>query len=269
MIRKILKKVGHLTLNIKKETKNETIIKPEVENEILKNKSTPKSPKILLILLISLIVLLFNFQIGVELLVLILLIILIKYKLPNFKSSKKKSEITQMLPFALRELATELKAGVGLFDSMQTIATSNYGSLSEEFSITLNEIQYGTNYMKAFNDMAVRINLPIFDNITNQITRTLRNGGNLADILNSIASENSSNMKLKYKEYSQKLNSVMLLYMFLAVLIPVILFIMIIAATTVIGPIIDSALLIFLYLFFFPMIVVFMIIFIKNMEPSL
>ena len=100
-------------------------------------------------------------------------------------------------------------------------------------------------------------------------TRTLKNGGNLADILNTMANENSENMKIKYKQYSQKLNSVMLIYMFISVLIPTITFIMIIAASMIMGPIIPPELFILLYLVFFPLIVVLMVIFIKSMEPTI
>ena len=166
-------------------------------------------------------------------------------------------------------MSTQLKAGMGLYDSMKNIANSNYGALSEEFQITLNEIQYGTNYIEAFEGLSGRTRLQSMDKLVSQIIRTLNNGGNLADTLNTLADENSYNMKIKYKEYSEKLNAIMLLYMFIAVLFPVILFIMIIAATTVMGSIIEPELLLILYLFFFPMIISFMILLIKRMEPTL
>ena len=124
----------------------------------------------------------------------------------------------------------------------------------------MNEIKYGTNYIEAFENLSKRINLPIMEKIVSHMTRTIINGGNLADTLNILANENSRNMQIKYKEYSEKLNSLMILYMFTTVVIPVILFIMIIAATTVIGPIVKAEILLVLYLFFFPIIIVFFII---------
>ena len=86
-------------------------------------------------------------------------------------------------------------------------------------------------------------------------------GDVLANTLNALARENSHNTKIKYREYSEKLNALMLVYMFIGVILPVTSFILIIAATTVMGSVIKSEILIILYLFFFPMMVVFMIIY--------
>ncbi|RAP51515.1 MAG: general secretion pathway protein GspF [Methanosphaera sp. rholeuAM270] len=197
------------------------------------------------------------------------MIIIFKRYRPKIKEEKRKKEILRKLPYALRQMSVQLKAGMGLYDTMKTISESNYGELSKEFRITLNEIQYGTNYEEAFNKLSQRTKLKSMDKIISQIIRTLNNGGNLADTLNVLADENSYNMKIKYKEYSEKLNAIMLLYMFIAVLFPVILFILIIAATTVMGSIIKSELLLVLYLVFFPMIIVFMTILIKRLEPTI
>ena len=71
------------------------------------------------------------------------------------------------------------------------IADGNYGILSDEFKITLKQIQYGTNYIQALDELSKRVDIEIFTKIINQITRTLKNGGNLADILNTMANENS------------------------------------------------------------------------------
>ncbi|RAP47154.1 MAG: hypothetical protein BZ136_06655 [Methanosphaera sp. rholeuAM74] len=188
---------------------------------------------------------------------------------PNIKEEQRRKDILKNLPFALRQLSTELKAGIGLMDALKTISTSQYGELSKEFTITLEEIYYGTSYNEAFNNLSKRTKTDIMDRIIQQILKTLNNGGNLADTLNKIADENSNNMRIKYKEYSEKLNSIMLIYMFIAVLIPVIMFIMIIAATTVIGPIMNPNMIMFMYLLLFPMIITLMIIFIKRLEPTL
>ncbi len=296
MIRNILIKIGSSALLLKdiltQKNSNEEIKDPGLEyieekrkikeqenleleekinNEIIDEKREVNNinPYYILIAIIVSILFLVNMQIAIEVVVILFIIYITNRNLPKIRKDNKRNEILKMLPFALRQLSTQLKAGIGLFDAMNIIAESNYGELSEEFSNTLQDIQYGTNYIEAFDKLSKRVDAKPMDNIINQLTRTLTNGGNLSDTLNTLASENSKNMKIKYQEYSQKLNSIMLLYMFVAVLIPVILFVMIIAATTVMGEIVQPQLLLILYLFFFPMIVLFMIIFIRNMEPTL
>ncbi|MBQ6219618.1 MAG: type II secretion system F family protein [Methanosphaera sp.] len=253
---------------------NNQQIKTSTLNEIIKinkdeSKEDKKNKRYLLIIPPLFLLFTHNIILFLEISIIIIIFLLYLKFLPKIKEEQRKQEILKYLPYALRQLSTQLKAGIGLYDSMKTISKSNYGSLSEEFNITLTEIQYGVNYIEAFNNLSKRTNTAILNKVINQIIRTLNNGGNLADTLNSIANENSYNLKIKYKEYSQKLNAIMLIYMFIAVLLPVIAFIMIIAATTVMGSIIKEELLLILYLIFFPMIILFMIIIIKRMEPTI
>lgn len=284
MLREILIKIGSATIifsrrifdkkeksykkdeNIKNQTIEE-IIKLNKKDETKRNIKTEHITTILFIL--TILIISRNIRLTLGILLIIILIEIYKRYLPKIKEDKRKREITQKLPYALRQMSTQLKAGIGLYDSMKTITESNYGALSEEFRITLKEIQYGNNYMDSFNNLSERTKLKSMDKLISQIIRTLNNGGNLADTLNTLADENSYNMRIKYKEYSEKLNAIMLLYMFIAVLFPVISFILIVAATTVMGEIIKPELLLILYLIFFPMIIIFMIIFIKRLEPSL
>ena len=76
-------------------------------------------------------------------------------------------------------------------------------------------------------------------------------------------------MQIKLKEYSQKLNSFILIYTFIAILTPVISLIMLMAGSTVLGDVISSGLLFVIYGLFFPSIVIFMGVFIKKLEPKI
>ena len=180
---------------------HEKTIDEEITKELLKNNTTSitYSKKIIVLIIINVIICIINFQVGIEIGLVILFFILFKKNLPKIQKDKRKKEILKVLPFALRQLSTELKAGIGLFDAIKTISDGNYGELSKEFKITINDIQYGTNYIEAFEKLSKRVNADIMDKIINQIIRTLINGGNLADTLNILANENSRNMKIKYK----------------------------------------------------------------------
>lgn len=281
MIRHNIIKIGKATIKIKeillnrnfnyKRSNQKNNIEKESIKKILttnrKKKTDPNNKYLIPIILLVISIYLRNIML-IEFILITGITLAIYKSYPQMKEKQRQIEVTKQLPYALRQISIELQAGIGLFDAMKTIANSDYGKLSEEFKITLEEIRYGTNYNEAFDNLIKRNNTPIMKKAINQIKRTLNSGGNLSGTLNSLATENNENMKIKYKEYSEKLNSIMLIYMFVAVLIPVILFIMIIAATTVTGPIIDGKLLLILYLFFFPLVVSFMILIIKKMEPT-
>lgn len=221
------------------------------------------------ILLISL---LFFFIIPLELCAMYLIMVgmfyvfLIYY--PKIKEQKSYSDLNRELPYALRHMGIELKSGKGLHDTLLTIRNSDYGSFSKEINRVLEEVKYGKSTEDSLLEMSERIKSEGLTRAIQQIVSTLRVGGNLAYSLDIIAKDISFEMQIKLKEYSQKLNSFILIYTFIAILTPVISLIMLMAGSTVMGDVISSNMLMLIYSVFFPMTVMFMGVFIKRLEPK-
>ena len=188
---------------------------------------------------------------------------------PQIKEQRSYSDLNQELPYALRHMGIELKSGKGLHDTLLTIKNANYGSLSREFTRVLEEIRYGKSTEDSLLEMAHRVKSDGLSRAVHQIIGTLRVGGNLANSLDIIAKDISFDMQIRLKEYSQKLNSFILIYTFIAILAPVISLIMLMAGSTVMGDIISTELLYVIYTLFFPMVVMFMGLFIKKLEPKI
>ena len=222
------------------------------------------------VVLIIMTVLGFGIEVGLVFGMLILLMSIFIVFLPKLQKGKKSTDATKELPYALRQMATELRAGLGLHESMRSVALSGYGPLSEEFARTLEEIKYGETTENALLDMSERIGSEGMTRAVHQITRTLASGGDLSRTLNVIAEDTAYEMRMKLKDYAQKLNSFTMIYMFVAILGPVILMIMLIAASTVMGgTMFPPVVLLILYLFLFPMIVGFMALMVKRLEPQI
>ena len=200
--------------------------------------------------------------------IMIMLYIFIKF-LPQIKQKRQFYDLNQELPYALRHMGIELKSGKGLHDTLITVANANYGSFSRELSRVLEQVRYGKSTENALLEMSNRINSDGLSRSVQQIVGTLRVGGNLANSLEIIADDISFDMHVKLKDYSQRLNAFILIYTFVAILAPVILLIMLMAASTVMGDIIPSNLIIMMYVGLFPMIVVFMGLFVKKLEPKI
>jgi flagellar protein FlaJ len=156
-----------------------------------------------------------------------------------------------------------------LHDALITIRDANYGSLSNEFTRVLEEVKFGKSTEDSLIEMSHRVRSDGLSRAVHQIISTLRVGGNLANSLEIIAQDISFDMQIRLKEYSQKLNSFILIYTFIAILAPVISLIMLMAGSTVMGDVISSELIFVIYTVFFPLIVVFMGLFIKKMEPKI
>lgn len=229
-----------------------------------------KTSTILLLLTLTLILMLISpLEItGMFLTTLIMLYIFILYY-PQIKVQRGYSDLNQELPYALRHMGIELKSGKGLHDSLITIRDANYGTFSRELNRVLKEVKYGKSTEDALLEMSKRSKSEGLTRAVQQIIGTLRVGGNLAYSLEIIAKDISFDMQIKLKEYSQKLNSFILIYTFLAILAPVITLIMLMAGSTVMGDIISTPILMLTYGVLFPMIVMFMGAFMKKLEPKI
>ena len=224
---------------------------------------------IVLIIILALLALMTSPEICGMYLVSIIMIYLFLLYYPQIKEQRSYDDMNQELPYALRHMGIELKAGRGLHDALITIRDANYGSLSKEFARVLEEIKYGRPTEDSLLEMSYRVKSEGLSRAIHQIVGTLRVGGNLAGSLEIIASDISFDMQIKLKEYSQKLNSFILIYTFIAILAPVISLIMLMAGSTVMGEVVSSQLLFVIYTIFFPLIVMFMGLFIKKLEPKI
>ena len=259
-----------------KTAKKEAFQKASLEELLKEDEKKGLDPKMIMVIgsisfvvvFMLMVILGFGILIGGVFGLIILMMSVVIIFLPNLQRGSRSNEASRELPFALRQMATELRAGIGMHDSMRSVALSGYGPLSEEFGRALEEIKYGETTEKALTDMSDRINSEGLKRAVYQITRTLSSGGDLAKTLNVIAEDTAYELRMKLKDYAQKLNSFTMIYMFVAILGPVITMIMLIAASTVMGAILPPVLLMIMYLFLFPLIVVFMAFMIKRLEPQ-
>ena len=251
-----------------KTSKNEENQLDEIRNILLKYMLTKKFIGTLLIISIMLL-LLTNLNIfGIFLTITIMTYVFILYY-PSIKKERNYSDLNQELPYALRHMGIELKSGKGLHDALIAISNADYGSLSREFKRVLEEVKFGKPTEDSLLEMSRRVKSDGLYRAVQQIIGTLRIGGNLSDSLNIIANDITFDMQIKLKEYSQRLNSFILIYTFVAILTPVIGLIMLMAGSTVMGDIIPSSILLVIYSIFFPIIVMFMGVFIKKLEPKI
>lgn len=223
----------------------------------------------ILVLIVALISYFVSLELGMAIFISVLLISLAIFYYPKIKKQNEYVSFSKELPYALRQLATELRAGRSLFDSLDSVASSDYGILSLEFSRVLEEIKYGESTENAFLNLEKRVDSKALSRTIYEILTSLRIGANLSNSLSIIADDVNFDIRMKLKEYSEKLNAFVMIYTFLAILAPVILLTMLLAASVVIGDLVPGDLILVLYSVFFPMIIVFLGIAIKKLEPKI
>ena len=228
-----------------------------------------KQTVILLLSLTSILIITSPLEIAGIFLTVIAMVYIFTIYYPQIKNQRNYSDLNQELPYALRHMGIELKSGKGLHDTLVTIKDADYGTFSHELNRVLEEVKYGKSTEDSLLEMSKRVKSEGLTRAVQQLIGTLRVGGNLANSLDIIAQDISFDMQIKLKEYSQKLNSFILIYTFIAILAPVISLIMLMASSTVMGDLISTNLLMLLYGAIFPMIVMFMGVFMKKLEPKI
>ncbi len=168
----------------------------------------PLAFKILLVPLLSFVAALFS--------------LIIFMLVPNQKAKARGNAVSIELPFALRHMATELKAGIGLYRTIQAIATSDYGVLSEEFARTINEIEEGTDTKDALRHLALRTQSKALRNTLMHVIRAIKTGGNLSNIMNDIAEDVAFELRMSTRDFSAKMNFFGVIFIFSAIVMPVV-----------------------------------------------
>ncbi len=140
---------------------------------------------------------------------------------PKQRAQARGKAISRELPFALRHIATQLSAGIGLYRTLQTVASADYGPLSQEFSRTITEVEEGTDTQVALRHLALRTQSGALRNALMHTIRALKTGGNLSSIMNEIAEDVSFDLRMKMKEFGEKMNFMGVIFIFMAIVMPV------------------------------------------------
>ena len=206
----------------------------------------------------------------------ILSIVVFSYLLPMQKAKQRGTQIDTELPYALRHLSTELQAGIGLYKTLQSIAKNDYGLLADELSRTIIEIENGTDTKTALRHTALRSQSKNFNVALFHIIRTLNTGGNLAQSIDGVADTVSFDLMESAKQFGEKMNFFGIIFIFVAIVLPVFLAVLSAIANAPIGQggelflpgVLSAELLAVVYLVVLPVILGFIAFYIKIIEPK-
>jgi pilus assembly protein TadC len=198
------------------------------------------------------------------------------YLVPMNKARLRGVLIDTELPYVLRHISTELQAGIGLYKTLQSVAKNDYGVLSQEMSRTINEIENGTDTKTALRHMALRSQSKSFNIAIFHIVRTLNAGGNLSQSIDSVADTVAFDLLEASRQFGEKMNFFGIIFIFVAIVLPVFLAILSSIANAPIGQngaqflpgVLTPMLLTIVYVVVMPAIFVFISYYIKMIEPK-
>ena len=141
--------------------------------------------------------------------------------IPKRRAVARGQAVSIELPFALRHMSTELKAGIGLYRTIQAIAMADYGALSEEFARVIREVEEGTDTKDALRHLALRTQSKALRNALIHIVRALKTGGNLSESMSDIAEDVSFNLRMAVREFGERMNFFGVVFIFGAIVLPI------------------------------------------------
>ncbi|MFA6268828.1 MAG: type II secretion system F family protein [archaeon] len=139
---------------------------------------------------------------------------------PKLAALQLAGMVDSELLFALRTMLIQLSSGISLFESMKSIAKSNYGQVSTEFSLVVRDVNSGMSETEAIEKLAFRTKSEVLKKTAWQIITTLRSGGSIVNALNSQVEALISQQVDAIKTYSAELNLWTLIYLIIAAAMP-------------------------------------------------
>jgi flagellar protein FlaJ len=108
---------------------------------------------------------------------------------PYYLAQRRAVELERALPDALRQIASTLRAGMGIDAAMEDIVKSKYGVLSQEFDRVVTEIRRGRKLDSALLALAGRSNSPLYERAFHLIVEGIERGAALASVLDSVSTD--------------------------------------------------------------------------------
>jgi flagellar protein FlaJ len=150
---------------------------------------------VLISIFIAVVTFLLGFILGSPLLMILTILAFVapfsglSYVLPYYLTQRRASELERVLPDGLRQMASTLRAGLGIDAAMDDIAKSGYGALSREFERAVVEIRRGRALENALKALARRSSSPLYERAFHLITEGIERGAALADVLDAVSTD--------------------------------------------------------------------------------
>ncbi len=141
---------------------------------------------------------------------------------PSQVAKERAEKINRELPFALRHLSSQIRAGVSFHRALKSVANAEYGLLSIELRHVLRDLDKGSSTEAALLALVSRTKSQGLRKATVQIIRALKTGGNLSQIIGNIAEDVSFESRMLVRDFVEMLNIVSVMYIMIGVVAPVI-----------------------------------------------
>jgi flagellar protein FlaJ len=128
-----------------------------------------------------------------------------------FSMERRVDAIEQNTPDFLRQIASLLRAGVGIETALEDISKQGSGPLSDELKRAVIEMKIGSTFDDSLISMGERLKSKTLDRTFRMIIEGKRVGGSLSDVIETVAEDLRAVLALKRERRANVMMSVMFL----------------------------------------------------------
>jgi flagellar protein FlaJ len=128
-----------------------------------------------------------------------------------FSMERRVDAIEQTTPDFLRQIASLLRAGIGIETALEDISKQGGGPLNDELKRAVIEIKIGSTFDDALLSMGDRLKSKTLDRTFRMIIEGRRVGGSLSDVIETVAEDLRAVLALKRERRANVMMAVMFL----------------------------------------------------------
>lgn len=139
---------------------------------------------------------------------------------PKVLVNRRVKDMERNLLFVLRTILVQIRAGVPIFDTFVSVATGDYGQISEEFKSVVDKARAGKSVVDSLEELTVRNPSLYFRRAIWQLLNALKSGSDVGENLENVIESLSKEQLVDIRRYKSILNPLAMMYMMIAVIAP-------------------------------------------------
>ncbi|MDP8012736.1 MAG: type II secretion system F family protein [Nanoarchaeota archaeon] len=139
---------------------------------------------------------------------------------PKLIAGRRQAQIEEKLVFAMRDIMIKVRSGVSLFNAILDVSAGDYGLVSEEFKIVVEEIESGIAQETALENLSRRTSSQVFRRSIDILTNAMRSGSDVAGTLGLINDMLVKKQQSDMISYAAELTPFSMAFMLVAIVFP-------------------------------------------------
>ena len=139
---------------------------------------------------------------------------------PKLQASRRRARIDEKVVFAVRELMIKVGAGVPIFNALLDVSNGDYGIVSAEFKVTVEEIQSGVPQDEALTRLSRRVPSQSLKRAIDILVNSIRSGTDIHGTLTLINDMLIKKQQSDMRTYAAELTPLSMMYMLVSVVLP-------------------------------------------------